>query len=223
MRKKRHLEDRLDGVKNTLLYIEGDNFYYREEQDRYRAFNWQEIFGNNNPIEVEIGCGKGQFVMESARRNPNINYIAIEKISNVIITACERAEKENIPNVRFLNCDAYNLLYYFDKPVASKIHLNFSTPYPQKTYAGKRLTNPKYLKIYKKMLVSGGEIWQKTDDKTLFEYSLVSLSSNGFALTRVSLDLHNSYDAQDNIVTEYENNFASKGLPIYALNAKMID
>ena len=107
------MDDRLEKVGNHLLLVEGSRFYDRAEDEKFHPFNWAEVFGNNNPVEVEIGCGKGQFIFEKARQNPNVNYIAIEMISNVILTACERAERENTPNVRFLNCDAYNLLYYF--------------------------------------------------------------------------------------------------------------
>lgn len=219
MRKKRHLESRLEGVGESLLLIEGSGFYLKSDEERTRHFDWAEVFGNDNPVEVEIGCGKGQFVIESARRNPDVNYVAIEKISNVIITACERAENEGVSNVRFLNCDAFNLLYYFPKPAARAIYLNFSTPYPQKTYAGKRLTHPKYLKIYSQILTDGGRIVQKTDDKTLFEFSIESFSACGYELSRVTLDLHASYYNEGNIVTEYERNFSERGLPIYSLTA----
>ncbi len=219
MRKKRHLEDRLANAGERLLLIEGDNFYYKPEDQRLRPFNWAEVFGNDNPVEVEIGCGKGQFILECAKRNPKVNYVAVEKISNVIISACEKAEKENVNNVRFLNCDAYNLPYYFTYPVARRIYLNFSTPYPQKPNAGRRLTHPKYLKIYSDILLENGEIRQKTDSMILFEFSLESFSSCGFVLKDISLDLHASRYAEENIVTEYEKNFADQGLPIYAVTA----
>lgn len=219
MRKKRHLEERMERVNDYLLFVEGSCFYERSEEEKLHILNLVEIFGNDNPVEVEIGCGKGQFVFEKAKRNPNVNYVAVEMISNVIITACERAVVEGLPNVRFLNCDAYNLLYYFEKHTVQAIYLNFSTPYPNRTYAGKRLTNPKYIKIYGEMLTDCGTISQKTDDRTLFEYSLESFSSMGYALKNVSLDLHNSYYAEDNVVTEYEKNFADMGKPIYALTA----
>lgn len=219
MRKKRHLEERIERANKYLLFVEGSCFYQKSEEEKFHLFDWKEVFGNDNPVEVEIGCGKGQFIFEKARRYPSVNFVAVEKISNVIVTACERAEKENLPNVRFLNCDAYNLLYYFGKGQVSAIYLNFSTPYPNRTYAGKRLTNPKYIKIYGEMLTPNGTVSQKTDDRTLFEYSLESFSSMGYALKCVSLDLHNSYYAEDNIVTEYEKNFSEKGMPIYALTA----
>lgn len=219
MRRKRRLDERLASAGELLLLVEGSGFYSLPEQERKRPFDWARVFGNGNPVEVEIGCGKGGFITELARRNPSVNYIAVEKISNVIITAVEKANAENLKNLRFLNADAYNLSYYFTYPVARKIYLNFSTPYPAKGYAGRRLTHPKYLALYSQILLDGGEICQKTDDRTLFEYSLVSLSSCGYVLENVTLDLHASPMAQGNVMTEYERGFAEKGLPIYALTA----
>lgn len=216
------MDERLNNVGEHLLLVEGSNFYERSEEEKKHPFDWKQVFGNDNPVEVEIGCGKGQFIFEKARRNPNVNYVAVEMISNVILTACERAVKDGVKNVRFLNCDAYNLLYYFTYPVADAIYLNFSTPYPNRSCAGKRLTHPKYLKRYSAILKDGGVIRQKTDDKTLFEYSLESYSQNGFMLKEVSLDLHNSYYKDDNIMTEYEKNFAEKGYPIYSVMAVKI-
>lgn len=220
MRKKRHLERRLDSfLDKYLLHVEGTGFYHKPEEERFKLYNWGEVFGNQNPIEIEIGCGKGQFIIEMAKQRPDVNFVAVEKISNVVVSACEKAEREGIENVRFLNVDAYNLPYYFKAGVTEKIYLNFSTPYPKRTYAGKRLTHPKYLKIFRTLLCDGGEILQKTDDKTLFAFSLESLSQNGFVLKAVSLDLHASEYNEGNIVTEYEKSFSDKGLPIYFLKA----
>ena len=219
MRRKRHMSERLEKIGDRLLLVEGANFYDRSEEEKFHPFCWAEVFGNENPVEVEIGCGKGQFIFEKAKRHPEVNFVAVEVISNVLLTACERAVKEDVKNVKVLNCNAYNLPYYFTYPVARKIYLNFSTPYPQKSYAGKRLTNPKYIKIYSGILLDGGEISQKTDSRPLFEYSIESFSSCGYRLKNISLDLHNSFFAADNIVTEYEKNFAEKGMPIYSLTA----
>lgn len=221
MRRKRHLGERLENLK-YLLFVEGDGFWTRPEEERVHRYDWHAVFGNDNPLEVEIGCGKGQFILEKARQNKDVNYLAVEKISNVIVTACERAEAEGIENVRFLNVDAYNLPYYFSAPVARRLYLNFSTPYPNRGNANRRLTNPKYLKIYRDILLGGGVIEQKTDSRELFEYSLETLSQNGFILERVTLDLHNSYYADDNIVTEYEQSFIDRGAPIYALLARRV-
>ena len=219
MRRKRHMGERLEKIGAPLLLVEGSDFYGRSEEEKFHPFNWKEVFGNDNPMEVEIGCGKGQFILEKAKREPSVNFVAVEVISNVMLTACERAVKEEVKNVKFLNCNAYNLPYYFNYPAARRIYLNFSTPYPQKSYAGKRLTHPKYLKIYCGILLDGGEIVQKTDSRPLFEYSLESFSSCGFTLKNITLDLHSSVYREENIVTEYENNFVQKGLPIYSLTA----
>ncbi|MBP5307934.1 MAG: tRNA (guanosine(46)-N7)-methyltransferase TrmB [Clostridia bacterium] len=219
MRRKRHLSERLERIGDVLLFIEGPGFYGRSEDEKFHPFNWEKVFGNDNPVEVEIGCGKGQFILEKAKREPKVNFVAVEVISNVILTACERAEKEGVKNLKFLNCNAYNLPYYFTCPAARKIYLNFSTPYPQKSCAGKRLTHPKYVEIFSRMLLQGGEIIQKTDSAPLFEYSLESFSACGFTLKNVTLNLHESKFAEDNVVTEYEKNFADKGMPIYSLTA----
>ncbi len=219
MRRKRHLDERLSSAKG-LLYVEGDNFYDRAEKDKFNILDFKEIFGNDAPIEIEIGCGKGKFVIEKARRNPNVNYVAVEKISNVIVSACENAEKAAVENVRFLNCDALNLLYYFKEKTARAIYLNFSTPYPQKGSAGKRLSNPHFIRNYDKLLVDGGVVNMKTDCAPFFEYSIESFSSCGYQIQNVTTNLHESPYAADNVTTEYENSFTEKGLPIFAFTAK---
>lgn len=218
MRRKRHLGERLNNAKR-LLYVEGDDFFYRKEEDRFYIINPEETFGNVNPVELEIGCGKGGFIIETAKRNPSVNYIAAEKISNVIVSALENAEKEGVDNVRFLNCDARNLTYYFDKPFARRIYLNFSTPYPQKGSAGKRLSNPRFIAVYDKILLPFGEVKMKTDNALLFEYSIESFSSCGYLIKNVTTDLHNSPLSEGNVVTEYEKSFTDKGLPIFSFTA----
>ena len=167
---------------------------------------------------LEIGCGKGQFALEVSKLYPNVNLIAVEKISNVILTACERAEKENPKNCKFLNCSAENLCYYFNENSVERIFLNFSCPYPKYTYRNRRLTYYRFLEIYKKLLTKNGEIHLKTDNAGFFEFSIQSLSEFGFKIKNVSLDLHNS-DFLDNVETEYEKLFSAQGKPIYRLEA----
>ena len=128
MRRKSNLFERLERCKNTLLYLENEDFYLKKESEKLNIFNLEQIFGNTNPLLLEIGCGKGQFALETARRNLDKNLIAVEKISNVIITACENAEVENPKNCKFLNCSAENLLYYIPKNKFERIFLNFSCP-----------------------------------------------------------------------------------------------
>ena len=218
MRRKRHLDERLNNAKR-LLFVEGDDFFFRKEEDRYHIVNVEEIFGNANPVELEVGCGKGGFIIEKAKRNPDVNYIAAEKISNVLVSALENAEKVGVDNVRFLNCDARNLNYYFDSPFAGRIYLNFSTPYPQKGSAGKRLSNPRFIEVYDKLLLPGGEVIMKTDNAPLFEYSIESFSSCGYLIKNVTTNLHASPLSADNVVTEYEKSFTDKGLPIFSFTA----
>lgn len=218
MRRKSNLEERLARCKTSLLYIEGEEFYQKDKAERVNMLDYSSIFGNNNPIWLEIGCGKGQFALETANLNKDINLIAIEKISNVILSACERAEEEMPVNCKFLNCAAENLCYYIPKNSIERIFLNFSCPYPKHTYANRRLTYHRYLDVYKMLLTKNGEIHLKTDNMGFFEFSIESLSANGFKIKNVSLDLHNS-DFVGNVQTEYEKLFSSQGKPIYRLEA----
>ena len=220
MRRKSNLEERLSLCKNTLLFIEGEEFYQKDVNERVNILDYKSIFGNSNPIWLEIGCGKGQFALETAKINQNINLIAVEKISNVILSACERAEQEKPQNCKFLNCSAENLGYYIPKKSVERIYLNFSCPYPKHTYKNRRLTYHRFLNIYKELLSDTGEIHLKTDNAGFFEFSIESLSQNGFKIKNVSLDLHNS-DFVGNIETEYEKLFSSQGKPIYRLEAHL--
>ena len=218
MRRKSNLFERLEKCKYSLLFIENEDFYVKEESEKFNVLNLPEIFGNNNPLWLEIGCGKGQFALETAKINPNVNLIAVEKISNVILTGCERAEVEKPTNCKFLNCSADNLCYYFNDNSVERIFLNFSCPYPKHTYRNRRLTYRRFLEIYKKLLTKNGEIHLKTDNAGFFEFSIQSLSEFGFKIKNVSLDLHNS-DFEGNVQTEYEKLFSSQGKPIYRLEA----
>ncbi|MBC1817109.1 tRNA (guanosine(46)-N7)-methyltransferase TrmB [Listeria seeligeri] len=180
---------------------------------------WQEVFGNNNPIHIEIGSGKGQFVSGMAKANPNINYIGIEMIESVLVSALEKAIEADVPNLRLVARDAKLLEECFEKGEIAQIYLNFSDPWPKKRHTKRRLTNPTFLTIYERLLPEAGEIHFKTDNRSLFEYSLVAFSEYNMLLTFVSLDLHNS-DYEGNIKTEYEEKFSAKGFPIYRLEAK---
>lgn len=217
MRKKKHLGERFEACSDMLININIENFNLKEINN-VGTFNREEIFGNNNPVHLEIGCGKGQFVIEMAKRHPEINFIAVEKTKNVLVTALENANKENIKNVRFINCGAEYLENYFEEKSIERIYLNFSCPYPKKKYAKHRLTHENFLKIYKKILVPKGEIHLKTDNTGFFEFTINSMSGFGFTLKNVTFDLHNS-DFEGNIVTEYEERFSSQGYPIYRLEA----
>ncbi|MCD7775065.1 MAG: tRNA (guanosine(46)-N7)-methyltransferase TrmB [Clostridiales bacterium] len=218
MRKKKNLEEKIKSVSGnlTVLYSEDRNFTTAVEKKEYIDFS--EIFGNDNPLELEVGCGKGQFICELAKRNPDINYIAVEVNPNVIYMACKKAADAGLSNVHFLQCRAEYLPKYIPDKAVEMVYLNFSCPFPKKKYACHRLTNERFLKIYKQLLKPNGEIHQKTDNMHFFEYSIEQLSKEGFAMKNVSLDLHNS-GFENNIMTEYESRFVSLGQPIYRLEA----
>lgn len=215
MRKKKNLEDKLAACSNLIIKMTDDRDY-RHAADNPEYINFSVLFGNSNPVHLEIGCGKGQFVYEIALRNPNINYLAVEKSSNVIVTACEKCS--SLSNVRFIKCGAEYLPKYLEPRSIDRIYLNFSCPFPKKAYASHRLTATHFLSIYERVMSETAEIHQKTDNRGFFEFSIESLSDYGFTLKNVSLDLHKS-DFEGNIVTEYEERFSSLGFPIYRLEA----
>lgn len=218
MRRKSRLDERITECGEHLLITEGCDFYKKPEQEKYDIIDLKKVFGNDNPVMLEIGCGKGGFAFKIAEKYSEINFIAVEKISNVIIEACEKADREKPKNLRFMNVAAENLLYYLGEHSISRIFLNFSCPYPKYTYRNRRLTYFRYLDIYKKLLIKSGEIRLKTDNRGFFEFSLQSLSENGFILKNITLDLH-AGDLTDNIETEYEKMFVAEGKPIYKLEA----
>lgn len=218
MRRKSRLDERIAACGKYLLKTESEDFYAKPVEKRYDFVDLNDVFGNEKPVMLEIGCGKGGFAFKHAEKYPDANLIAVEKISNVIIEACEKADIEKPANLRFMNVGAENLLFYLKRGTISRIYLNFSCPYPKYTYRNRRLTYYRYLDIYKELLVADGEIRLKTDDRKFFEFSLQSLSENGFILKNVSLDLH-SDDLSDNIETEYEKMFVSQGKRIYKLEA----
>ncbi|MBE4908316.1 tRNA (guanosine(46)-N7)-methyltransferase TrmB [Bacillus luteolus] len=180
---------------------------------------WNEVFGNSNPLHIEVGTGKGRFVTGMAQSNPDINYIGIELADSVVVTALDRIIEANLPNVKLLNQNANDLQKFFDKGDVDRVYLNFSDPWPKKRHEKRRLTYKTFLDLYESILIDGGEIHFKTDNRGLFEYSLTSFSEYGLLLTYVSLDLHKS-DYEGNIMTEYEEKFSEKGFPIYRSEVK---
>ncbi len=188
----------------------------REAAENFRnLLNYEDVFGNKNPVELEIGCGNGGFIREISKRYPERNFLAVEICSNVILTALERCKAEKISNVRFLNIPAEILPCYLPSKSVGTIYLNFSTPLPEKSREKQRLTSSRFLAIYRELLVPGGKIIQKTDSEEFFDYSLQKYAENGYRVVKVIRDLKNSEYAAENIVTEYERNFAEKGLPIF--------
>ena len=220
MRLKKHLEERIAECGDILLAREGDGFFkLSETEKRQYLLNLATVFGNENKLCLEIGCGKGAWAIQSATLNPNVNYIGLEKLSNVIVVACEQASKLNLPNLRFLNIRAENLDSFIPPHTVEKIALNFSCPFPKKTYANRRLTSKYFLDMYKRLLTSNGTVCQKTDDHDFFLWSIESFKANGYEVYDVCYDLPMG---NGNVVTEYEAKFRAIGKPIYALKAKPI-
>lgn len=218
MRKKKNLEQRLEACAGVLVPVQYADLNFDTEVEEDLTLDFQALFGNDNPVHLEIGCGKGGFVTEMARQNPHINFLAVEKTANVIVCGCERAQSMELSNVRFLKLSAQYLWRYIPQKSIERIYLNFSCPFPKEAYRNHRLTAPRFLRIYRQILADGARIWQKTDNMHFFEFSIESLSQNGFVLENVSLDLHHS-GFEGNIVTEYERRFSEQGLPIYRLEA----
>ena len=220
MHRKSNLEARLARCADVAPVMGVPDRNLKRLLENYRNYlDLPALFGNHNPVYLELGCGCGGFCIEYARRNPNVNLLAVERMSNVILTALENAQKANLPNLRFLNIPVEVLQCYLKSGSVGRIFLNFSTPLPEKTRERQRLTSKRFLDIYKDLLPSGGEVWQKTDDMHFFEYSLEQFSANGFRLQNISLDLHKSPFAAENIVTEHERKFSDMGMPIYRLEA----
>ncbi len=187
------------------------------EPERYKG-RWSEVFGNDNPIHIEIGCGKGAFVTGMAKLYPDVNFIAIEKVEDVIVMAMEKAVAAELNNVRFMDMDAERIEDFFTKGEIKRIYLNFSDPWKKNKQAKRRLTHKNFLDRYKNVLNNGDYIWFKTDNIKLFEFSLNSFAQENFKLQNITLDLHNS-GFEGNVITEYEQRFLDLGQPIYRLEA----
>lgn len=218
MRKKRHLDERMEQCGKVCLGWLPD--YIAEERQREYAerFDPVKIFGNGNPVHLEIGCGKGKFIQQMAEENPDINFVALEQTANVLITAMERTMKSGVKNLKYYAGKAEYLEKVFPPQSVERIYLNFSCPYPKESYAKHRLTHPVFLSIYRNIITEGGFIKQKTDNQRLFEFSIENFSQNGWKLRNISLDLHNS-KITGNIITEYEQRFSEMGMPIFYLEA----
>ena len=219
MRHKKHLDERLMACADVLIARETYDFYQTPPEQRNFVLNLAEVFGNDRKTVLEIGCGKGGWVTESAKLHPENNYIAVEKLSNVIVVACELTQQLQLPNVKFINCGAENLLSFLPQNSISEIALNFSCPFPKKTYANRRLTYSTFLEKYKDLLTDGGIVRQKTDDKDFFEFSLEQYALCGFDVSEVTYDLH--ADKRENVLTEYEQKFVAQGKKICACVAKI--
>ena len=220
MRHKKNLDARLEAVSDYLITLRNDSLNFNDAQNEEHFLDLKELFGNDNPVYLEVGCGMGTFATTYAKQNLDINMLCVEKVRDVICTACEKAKEQELTNIKFLDCSAEYLPSYLRPGSISAIFLNFSCPYPKKSHACHRLTSERFLNIYRRLMAPNAAIYQKTDNMHFFEYSLESFSQNGFKLSNISLDLHNS-DFEGNIVTEYEARFSSQGYPIYRLEARL--
>lgn len=209
---------RLRNVKNKEEILKNTT-YLLTNPEEYKSI-WNKLFGNNHKLYIEVGMGKGDFIIENAKRYPDINFIGIEKYDSVIARAIEKANLEELPNLKLVRMDANHIEEAFSNEV-DLIYLNFSDPWPKKRHAKKRLTSEIFLSKYANIFTGDNKIIMKTDNTGLFEYSLESLSQYGYIIEKVSLDLHNS-DIDNNIETEYEKKFSSKGNNIYYLEVKKI-
>lgn len=192
--------------------------YVIQNPEEYKG-NWNKLFNNDFPIHIEVGTGKGQFIVGMAKANPEVNYIGIEMQDSVIVSALDQIIEEELSNVKLLNIDGGNLRDIFAKADVERVYLNFSDPWPKSRHEKRRLTYKTFLKLYEDLLIDGGEIHFKTDNQGLFEYSLKSFSEYGLLLKYISLDLHNS-DFENNIMTEYEEKFSARGQRIYRCEVK---
>ena len=182
--------------------------------------HWCEIFGNEKPLYIEIGMGKGQFIIEMARRNPDKNFIGIEKYSSVLVRALEKCEEDAPENLRFMRMDAEEILEVFDTDEVAGIYLNFSDPWPKDRHAKRRLTSRQFFARYDKVLRKDGHLEFKTDNQDLFTFSLEEIPEAGWRLDASTRDLHHDEVLNaGNVMTEYEEKFSSMGNPICKLIA----
>ena len=195
-----------------------ENEYVFTEPEGMKG-TWHEVFGNDNPVRIEIGMGKGRFLMDMARLYPEINFIGIEKYSSVLLRAVQKLEEEELPNVRLIRMDAEDLENVFAQGELDRIYLNFSDPWPPNRQRKRRLTWRAYLEVYDEILRQQGDLCFKTDNQRFFEWSLQEICQFGWLLQNISLDLHNS-DFEGNVMTEYEEKFSAEGYRIYRLEAR---
>ncbi len=183
---------------------------------------WKDVFGNNNPIHLELGMGRGDFIINMAKQYPKINFIGLELYDSQMVMAVERLVNQHLPNLKLINADAMNILDFFGKEI-STIYLTFSEPWPKKIDEKKRFTHINYLKMYDRIFKKDKRIVLKTDNKGFFAYSLETLSQYWYSFERVSLDLHHDENPIPNIMTDFERQYYEEGRPIYYVDARFND
>lgn len=209
MRKKKNLDGRLLACAPVMV----------EQPQDYRGA-WHTLFGAEKPLHLEIGCGKGRFILELARRHPEIHFVAVEREEGALVVATEGAMRLGLANLRFLSFDAAELGQIFAPGEVDRIYLNFSDPWPPNRQRRRRLTHADYLDVYDSILKEDGDLHFKTDNQRLFEWSLSSICEYGWLVQNISLDLHASAWNAENIMTEYEEKFSQQGFRICRLEAR---
>ncbi|MCI8543722.1 MAG: tRNA (guanosine(46)-N7)-methyltransferase TrmB [Lachnospiraceae bacterium] len=206
---------RLRNITGSREVIAESPYVVREELSFQCPGTWKEIFGNGNPIHIEIGMGKGKFIHTMAKEHPDINYVGIEKYSSVLIRAVHKMEAEELPNLKFLRMDAEDIARVFGTGEVDRIYLNFSDPWPKDRHARRRLPSREFLARYDVILKPGGRLEFKTDNRELFDFALEELAPAGWETDEVTYDLHSDERLMEgNVMTEYEEKFSSQGNPI---------
>lgn len=211
---------RLRNIPGSRKVINENHWCIAETEDC--KGKWHDIFGNDQPIHIEIGMGKGKFIMALAKQNPQINYVGIEKYSSVLLRGLQKMEEEPLENIRFVRMDAENICEIFDKNEVSRIYLNFSDPWPKDRHAKRRLTSFQFLSLYQIILKEGSIVEFKTDNADLFNFSLEQLNKARWNLEEFTRDLHHDEKMnKGNIMTEYEEKFSANGNRICKLVASL--
>ncbi len=205
---------RLRNVTGSREYIADSRFVVHDPQER--KGKWKDLFGNENPIHIEIGMGKGRFIMQLAEENPEINYVGIEKYSTVLLRAIQKMEAQELPNLVFIRMDAEEINDVFAPEEVARIYLNFSDPWPKDRHAKRRLESREFLARYDQCLQKDGRIEFKTDNRMLFDFAVEEVTAAGWKTDAISYDLHKEDEMMvGNIMTEYEEKFSAMGNPIY--------
>lgn len=205
---------RLRNITGADVYIENSEFVVQDFKGQ--KGNWKEVFGNENPVHIEVGMGKGRFLMDMAVLNPDINYVGIEMYSSVLLRAVQKMEENPLSNLRFIRMDAREIEEVFEEGEVSKIYLNFSDPWPKDRHAKRRLPSRQFLARFNKILKKDGNLEFKTDNRDLFDFAVEEVEPAGWKMDALTYDLHHDEKMnQGNVMTEYEEKFSSKGNPIY--------
>ena len=206
---------RLRNITGSREVIADSAFVVQESTLEECPGTWNEIFGNENPIHIEIGMGKGKFLHAMAKGHPEINYVGIEKYSSVLLRAIQKMEEEELPNLKFIRMDAEDIVKVFGKGEVDRIYLNFSDPWPKDRHAKRRLPSRQFLARYDIILKKEGILEFKTDNRGLFDFAVEELEPAGWKAKAITYDLHHNEEMmQGNIMTEYEEKFSSMGNPI---------